>query len=367
MSSFMHVGSVTSRRGAVAGAAAAVLAITLLTSSSASAEPDSLSAAKAKAKALAAQVQQLESQVEVAGEDLAAAQGELGGVVSRQISANQKLAELSTAAQESRTATNERIRALYMSGGQAGLYATVLDGGSLTDVLARVDAVGRVLDRDRSTEVAAGAAVADASALQSELSALATQQTQLEAKARTAETQVRSLLDERQRALDKAGSQVVALTEAWRQEQARAAAARAALQLGVSGPRPTTLPPTDTVAGTVLRAADSVLGVPYVYAGNGPSSFDCSGLTVWAYGHAGVQLPRTSRQQWWVGSHPSLGQLQPGDLLFWANNVNDPATIHHVALYVGNGWMIHAPHTGDVVRYAPMYLDGYIGATRPGT
>ena len=92
--------------------------------------------------------------------------------------------------------------------------------------------------------------------------------------------------------------------------------------------------------------------MPYVYAGNGPGTFDCSGLTRWAYGHAGVALPRTSREQWFVGPHPALADLQPGDLLFWANDVSDPATIHHVALYVGNGWMIHAPHTGDVVRYA---------------
>jgi cell wall-associated NlpC family hydrolase len=64
--------------------------------------------------------------------------------------------------------------------------------------------------------------------------------------------------------------------------------------------------------------------------------------------------------------HVDLGQLQPGDLLFWATDVNDPATIHHVALYAGNGLMVAAPHTGDVVRVQQVYLDGYIGAVRPG-
>ena len=61
-----------------------------------------------------------------------------------------------------------------------------------------------------------------------------------------------------------------------------------------------------------------------------------------------------------------LADLQPGDLLFWASNASDPATIHHVALYAGDGLMVAAPHTGDVVKIQPIYLDGYIGAVRPG-
>ena len=65
------------------------------------------------------------------------------------------------------------------------------------------------------------------------------------------------------------------------------------------------------------------------------------------------------------GPHPSLDQLQPGDLLFWATNTADPASIHHVALYIGGGYMIEAPHTGAVVHVTPVYLDGYFGATRP--
>ena len=126
------------------------------------ADPDDLVAAKARAKALAAQVEELQTKVEVAGERLAGAQDELATVVSQEVIANQQLAALSTAAQDSRAATNERVRALYMSGGQAGLYASVLDGGSLADVMARMDAVGRVLVRDRTAASADEAAVAEA-------------------------------------------------------------------------------------------------------------------------------------------------------------------------------------------------------------
>ena len=100
---------------------------------------------------------------------------------------------------------------------------------------------------------------------------------------------------------------------------------------------------------------------------SGPESFDCSGLVRWAYAHAGLALPRTAREQWWAGRHVEVSGLRPGDLVFWATNPADPATIHHVAVYVGQALMVHAPHTGALVRVDPLRPDGYAGATRPGT
>lgn len=357
----------TRARQSLVGVAVAVgLALSVLAPTGpAGAEPDQLSTAKERARRLAAHVERLETRVEIASEQLAGARDELGAVVSQQITANQRLAEVSTTAQSSRAAGNERVRALYMSGGQTGLYATVLDGGSLADVLARVDSVNRVLERDRETAAADARAVAEATALQSSLTQLSSRQTDLEQAARAAEDDLRTLLQTQQQALSDAGAQVRQLTEEWRAAQAAAAARRAAIALGVSGPRPTNLPDAGSVPGAALQAADAVRGAPYVWAATGPDSFDCSGLTQWAYAHAGLALPRTSREQWWVGPHPSLADLQPGDLLFWATDTSNPSTIHHVALYAGSGWMIHAPRTGDVVRYARVYLDGYIGATRP--
>ena len=146
---------------------------------------------------------------------------------------------------------------------------------------------------------------------------------------------------------------------------ARAAAALTAQNLPVSPDLPNPLPAASPSAATAIAAARAQLGKPYQYAGNGPDTFDCSGLTRWAYAAAGVSLPRTSREQWNVGPHPALADLRPGDLLFWATDTSNPSSIHHVALYVGAGWMIQAPHTGDVVRFSRIYLDGYIGATRP--
>lgn len=102
-------------------------------------------------------------------------------------------------------------------------------------------------------------------------------------------------------------------------------------------------------AMAAFQAAQSKLGSPYVYGATGPSSYDCSGLTSWAYAQAGVSIPRTSEAQSGIGTRIySQSDLQVGDLVFFFND------LHHVGLYAGNGQIIHAPRTGTVVRYESM-------------
>ncbi len=98
---------------------------------------------------------------------------------------------------------------------------------------------------------------------------------------------------------------------------------------------------------TVLAAARAELGSPYVYGSEGPDTFDCSGLVQYVFGVAGIPLPRTAAQQ--QKSSTRVSTPQPGDLVFFGS----PAT--HVGIYVGNGQMIDAPHTGDVVKVQPLY------------
>ena len=118
-------------------------------------------------------------------------------------------------------------------------------------------------------------------------------------------------------------------------------------------------------AAAAIAFAESKLGLPYLYGGTGPL-YDCSGLTQAAWAAAGVRLPRTSQEQWYAGPHVAATELQPGDLVFYAYDTSDPASIHHVALYVGGGKMIEAPHTGAVIRYAPVLpRSDFIGAIRP--
>ncbi|MGP3912717.1 C40 family peptidase [Nonomuraea sp. 10N515B] len=107
------------------------------------------------------------------------------------------------------------------------------------------------------------------------------------------------------------------------------------------------------------------LGKPYVWAADGPDTYDCSGLTMRAWERAGVRLDHWTGTQWTSGPHVPLDQLRRGDLLFFAYNTSDPATIHHVGIYVGRGLMVHAPQTGDVVRVASIWRGDLVGATRP--
>lgn len=108
-------------------------------------------------------------------------------------------------------------------------------------------------------------------------------------------------------------------------------------------------PPPGRGASGAVAAALSRQGDPYVWGASGPSSFDCSGLVAWAYGQVGISLPHYSGAQYSDGTHISMSQLQPGDLVF----PSDPG--QHVAIYVGNGEIVEAPYTGASVRVVPMY------------
>jgi cell wall-associated NlpC family hydrolase len=100
------------------------------------------------------------------------------------------------------------------------------------------------------------------------------------------------------------------------------------------------------------------LGVPYVWGGSTPAGFDCSGLVMYVYAQLGVSLPHFAAAQYGLGSPVSRDQLQPGDLVFFN-------ALDHVGIYIGGGQMIHAPHTGDVVKIAPLSDGGsYVGARR---
>lgn len=128
-------------------------------------------------------------------------------------------------------------------------------------------------------------------------------------------------------------------------------------------PSPTT-PPSRTApapssqAQIAVAAAEAEVGKPYAWGAAGPDSFDCSGLMLWAWAKAGVNLPHSSAAQYGFGTHVSHDELQPGDLVFYYS------PIHHVAMYVGKGMVIHAPDFGVPVGYAPVDSMPYVGATR---
>ncbi|WP_277994225.1 bifunctional lytic transglycosylase/C40 family peptidase [Streptomyces sp. MST-110588] len=121
-------------------------------------------------------------------------------------------------------------------------------------------------------------------------------------------------------------------------------------------------------AAAAIYFAQEQLGKKYLWGGDGTPEqggrFDCSGLTKAAYHSVGIELPRVANDQWNAGPHPKRNELLPGDLVFFAYDLNDPRSIHHVGIYVGGGYMINAPYTGAVIRFDKIDTPDYIGATR---
>ena len=119
----------------------------------------------------------------------------------------------------------------------------------------------------------------------------------------------------------------------------------------------TPLPAPSQIAGRAIQYALGEVGKPYVWGATGPNSYDCSGLMLRAYQSAGVTLPRVAAQQYWAGTQLPVHQAQPGDLLFWGYDTSNPDTIHHVAMYLGNGRMVEAANQTVPLRQRAVNFD----------
>ncbi|MEU7380762.1 MULTISPECIES: NlpC/P60 family protein [unclassified Streptomyces] len=206
-----------------------------------------------------------------------------------------------------------------------------LDKASTLDQLSgqQVEALKKIQDKQREL-------AQERSEASSKLKDLAATRTELGKK----KTEVQGKLAEAQRLLNSLTAQEKAALAAEQDRASRASADR--VQLGNAAP-------ASGRAGAAFAAAQSKIGSPYVYGATGPSSYDCSGLTSWAYAQAGVSIPRTSEAQANAGTRIySQSQLQVGDLIIFYGD------LHHVGLYAGNGQVLHAPRTGTVVRYEPI-------------
>jgi len=126
-----------------------------------------------------------------------------------------------------------------------------------------------------------------------------------------------------------------------------------------TGPCPVTY--NNDKGGRAAQKACDLIGKPYVFGSDGPNTFDCSGLTKAAWASVGVSLEHYTKDQWNEGRAVSRGDLRPGDLVFYY-----PGSLHHVAIYIGGGMVVHAPHTGDHVRMATIERGPIAGYRRPG-
>ncbi len=170
-------------------------------------------------------------------------------------------------------------------------------------------------------------------------------------------------------ALGQENGEIASLVQAAQRASAAAAARQTTVRLhtasyvSLSNAAP---PPTAAGGAGAVQAAESQIGVPYVWGAESPKGssrpgFDCSGLTAWAWGQVGVGLPHYSGGQMSDTTPVPLSDLQPGDLLFYGPGGSD-----HVAMYVGPGTMIEAPETGETVHITGLRLSGgFVGAGRP--
>ena len=225
--------------------------------------------------------------------------------------------------------------------------------------VAAADVAVKALDRATQSK-------RDADASRQRAHAAALDAAQAAGDARRARVHALNLVGQAQRAL---GSAV--RTKAQLEAAARAARSEAAQYRDIDAP--------SNEARIAIHWAFEEIGVPYSWGGgdeNGPTygfaqgantkGFDCSGLTLFAYAHAGIHLDHYSQSQYFQGKRvSSRSDLLPGDLMFFATDTGSPSTIHHVSMYIGKGKMIEAPYTGEVVRVSSADRDDFIGGTRP--
>ena len=275
-------------------------------------------------------------------------------------------------------ATDSEFAGLFSSGGERSMatqeYQKVA-GAQMQQTIDTLHQLQQSLGVQESqlqgTETQARSAAAQVASSEQQAQALQAQQ---QATLSQVKGQVATLLSQQQHAQQQLAAAVYAQQVAAQQAAAAAAAQRAAAAAaaahpaggGGGGPVSANVPVAPGAQGAV-QAAESQLGVPYVWGGESPRGspnpgFDCSGLTQWSWGQAGVSLPRTAQEQYDAIPHVPVPAMQPGDLVFW----NDGTTsVQHVGMYVGNGDVIDAPQTGENVQIQPIWYNGLVGAGRP--
>jgi cell wall-associated NlpC family hydrolase len=231
--------------------------------------------------------------------------------------------------------------------GSLDQFNALLASGSPQDFLDQMSAL-EVLSSDYKTSLGELTAVVDkTTAAQADADAAVQRANDAVTQASQAEQDVKARKDAAEKRIDDVQKLLQQLTPQQRRENE-----------GPTVDAPTT-PVTGTGAGVkALQVAMTKIGDPYQYGATGPGKFDCSGLMYFSFKQIGVTLPRASRQQATVGTAVSMADLQPGDLVFFYKPIS------HVSIYVGDGKVVTAPQTGDVVKYANLNKADFTTARR---
>ncbi|WP_138206509.1 NlpC/P60 family protein [Haloimpatiens lingqiaonensis] len=281
-----------------------------------------------------------------------------------------QLEEAKKQLEEQQAIYNQRVRAMYINGADSYLEV-LLDAENFSDLISRVDMIKSIVTSDKKIIGELDAKKEEVNgkkvALDTEKQKLVALKSENENKLakmnenkKEQEKVLAKLQQEESKYKDKVDDSARMLAEAQRAVQLAMASttnssrpSRGGGYTGGTSNSSSSGSSSNVVipaSGAAARAASIALGfrgVPYVWGGTTPSGFDCSGLVQYCFRQAGIQLPRDTYGQIGVGVPVSRDQLQVGDLIF-------PHT-GHVGIYVGGGQMVHAPHTGDVVKVAPIY------------
>ena len=343
----------------------------LCAAASANATPGTVAAKRAQAQQVLAQIQKIDDSLGAAVESYNLANVRLQKIESDQrenrvqlklTRANLKIAQASLAA---------RLVTAYTSTQDNSTLSVLLGATSLDDLLNRIEAVNSTSQQDASIVQQVTSFKAAIQRQRTELRQAHSAQQTIVAQKAAQKQRIESQLASRRQLLSSIKGQIAQMraVEAAQQRQL-AAEARSRLaggvQVPVSGvgisastPEGSTVAPPN-VHGGVVGIAMRYLGVPYVWGGSSPSGFDCSGLVSYVFAQIGVSLPHSSYAQFGIGTPVSIGELQPGDLVFFTG-------ASHVGIYIGGGQFIHAPHTGDVVKISSLsgyYSSNFAGARR---
>ena len=378
-------------------AAAFVAAVALLTTGGlanvAHATPESeLSSERARAEQLQAEIEANGNRVSILDEQYNQAQAKIQQATD-QLNADQAQVEAKTRETDRvRGLLADRAAELYMGAGNPaplaafdvsstqqlgsrsayGAAAADQDEKLMDDARVAIEELGL---EQKSLAKARTRAESERSALDATRQEISDATAQQEALLAQANGKIKTLVDEIQAEKERE-QEAAARASMERAAQAQQAEARAAQSSSTNGssdngsstgssdnspsePPPQDLPAPSSHAQVAVDTAEAQLGKPYVYAGSGPDSFDCSGLTMYAWAAAGVSLPHNADAQYQSLPHVPIDALEPGDLVFFGS------PIHHVGMFVGNGTMIEAPYTGVNVRYHTIYRSDYAGAARP--
>ena len=353
-----------------------------------SASADQMSTLQAQAAALAARINSLGQQEEALAEKYDQAQYQVEQLQAQVSSAQAQLAAAEATTQKARLALKADAIQAYVNGGNNPLSSPNAVQNA-TNSLLRAEYINTLannqsqdIDQYRLAalqEQAAAAklkqqesaAKAQLNSLSSARAAVAATSNQLTAAQRQVSGQIAQL-----KAQELAAEQAAAAAAAARKLAAERAAqqqaallAQEAAQLQANQPQASNSASTVAVnysppspgsgAAGAVQAAESRVGDWYQWGASGPTTFDCSGLVMWAYEQVGISLPHFSGAQYNDTTHIPMSDLQPGDLVFFS----DPN--EHVAMYVGNGDIVEAAHTGTQVHVVPMY-SGFVLAGRVG-